>query len=225
MSLKKINLNDGCLKFQLKENNDLMFYGRALFLMENEPVFLTFFVDTLKRISFPGYVWEMIPVAGDTIQSTLFEFTITESRHLTETIRDKNTFKEHFQASANLNVVGFFNINGDAYLISPMPTTGMVLDYSHLGNFMSYAPVQQINTFWQEVARYMTETVLNDPKSPYWLSTAGLAVSWFHVRIDNKPKYYRYNPYLTYRHEKSEKHRFIEGKFLYECTCINTCRL
>ena len=30
---------------------------------------------------------------------------------------------------------------------------------------------------------------------PVWLSTAGAGVSWLHVRLDDRPKYYGYAPY------------------------------
>jgi len=30
---------------------------------------------------------------------------------------------------------------------------------------------------------------------PTWLSTAGLGVYWLHLRLDSRPKYYRYQPY------------------------------
>ncbi len=30
---------------------------------------------------------------------------------------------------------------------------------------------------------------------PVWLSTAGAGVSWLHVRLDDKPKYYGHAPY------------------------------
>jgi hypothetical protein len=28
-----------------------------------------------------------------------------------------------------------------------------------------------------------------------WLSTAGAGVSWLHVRLDDRPKYYQFEPY------------------------------
>jgi hypothetical protein len=34
---------------------------------------------------------------------------------------------------------------------------------------------------------------------PVWLSTAGGGVSWLHVRLDDQPKYYGFEPY---RHAK-----------------------
>jgi hypothetical protein len=34
-----------------------------------------------------------------------------------------------------------------------------------------------------------------DDANPEWLSTAGAGVSWLHVRLDDRPKYYGYAPY------------------------------
>ena len=34
---------------------------------------------------------------------------------------------------------------------------------------------------------------VSDP--PVWLSTAGMGVSWLHLRLDSQPKYYRHGPY------------------------------
>lgn len=33
--------------------------------------------------------------------------------------------------------------------------------------------------------------------SPFWLSTAGMGVSWLHVRLDERPKYYRFQEYRS----------------------------
>jgi hypothetical protein len=32
-------------------------------------------------------------------------------------------------------------------------------------------------------------------KAPVWLGTAGAGVSWLHVRLDDRPKYYGHAPY------------------------------
>ena len=31
--------------------------------------------------------------------------------------------------------------------------------------------------------------------SPLWVSTAGLGAPWLHVRLDSRPKYYRFSSY------------------------------
>jgi hypothetical protein len=32
---------------------------------------------------------------------------------------------------------------------------------------------------------------------PVWVSTAGLGVHWLHVRLDDRPKYYRHRPFTN----------------------------
>jgi hypothetical protein len=51
---------------------------------------------------------------------------------------------------------------------------------------------QRISAVWQAVGDALLARVAADP---VWLSTAGLGVSWLHVRLDSRPKYYRHVPY------------------------------
>ncbi len=67
--------------------------------------------------------------------------------------------------------------------------------YTHLGRFLRGAPPVQIDSFWQAVGRAMKQRV---SASPVWLSTAGMGVSWLHLRLDSRPKYYRHQPYKTH---------------------------
>jgi hypothetical protein len=39
--------------------------------------------------------------------------------------------------------------------------------------------------------------------APVWVSTAGMGVSWLHVRLDNRPKYYGYKPYRLFAYWRS----------------------
>ena len=60
--------------------------------------------------------------------------------------------------------------------------------------FLRDGPPEQIDQFWKLVGMRMQQAVSNEP---VWLSTAGLGVSWLHLRIDSRPKYYRYVPYKS----------------------------
>lgn len=53
-------------------------------------------------------------------------------------------------------------------------------------------PAAQILTLWQRVGAAMLDRVSG---VPVWLSTAGAGVSWLHVRLDARPKYYGYAAY------------------------------
>ena len=64
--------------------------------------------------------------------------------------------------------------------------------YGHLAAFVRLAPERQRQALWQSVGEAMARRVST---KPVWLSTAGAGVSWLHLRLDDKPKYYGYAPY------------------------------
>jgi hypothetical protein len=57
---------------------------------------------------------------------------------------------------------------------------------------MRQAPEQQKHALWKLVGAAMQHRL---GIKPVWLSTAGAGVSWLHVRLDDRPKYYGYAPY------------------------------
>jgi len=66
--------------------------------------------------------------------------------------------------------------------------------YTHLARFLRDAPRSQVDAFWRSAGLAMKDRVSSVPT---WLSTAGMGVSWLHLRLDSRPKYYRYEPYKT----------------------------
>ncbi len=90
-------------------------------------------------------------------------------------------------------VVAFPNLSRDAILVVPCPDPNSLLSaYGHLGPFVRHAPQPQQHALWQRVAETMHQRL---GTAPVWLSTAGAGVSWLHVRLDDRPKYYGYEPY------------------------------
>lgn len=121
-----------------------------------------------------------------------FRFVIARSAAL-ETIRaDKKPFAEHFQKAKS--AISFYNLGKDAQLIVPCPVNEQA-DYSHIASFLRTADEKQIDEFWKLAADEYSHSV---GEKPHWLSTAGLGVSWFHLRIDTRPKYYRHSPYKLF---------------------------
>lgn len=99
--------------------------------------------------------------------------------------------------SAGIDLVisfGFPNLPGETTLIVPAPVSPDHSCYTHLGNFLRAAPAGQVDRFWQVVGETMQQRV---SASPLWLSTAGMGVSWLHLRLDSRPKYYRHRPYAA----------------------------
>jgi hypothetical protein len=64
--------------------------------------------------------------------------------------------------------------------------------YTHVARFFRFAPRAQQDELLR-VLGTVVPTMLSD--RPLWLSTAGLGVAWLHVRLDSRPKYYRFDRY------------------------------
>jgi hypothetical protein len=58
--------------------------------------------------------------------------------------------------------------------------------------FIRDAPEAQKHELWQAVGAAMAARL---DARPVWLSTAGMGVSWLHIRLDSRPKYYGFAPY------------------------------
>ena len=76
-------------------------------------------------------------------------------------------------------------------LVVPCPV-GPHSAYGHVAAVVRSAPEEQKHALWACVGRAMGRRV---GKAPVWLSTAGAGVSWLHVRLDDRPKYYGHAPY------------------------------
>ncbi|MEO0415529.1 MAG: hypothetical protein AAF226_11315 [Verrucomicrobiota bacterium] len=70
--------------------------------------------------------------------------------------------------------------------------TNICYDYSHLAKFLRTAAAEERQSLWRELSIRVADQISD---SPIWLSTAGLGVSWLHLRIDSTPKYYRHTTY------------------------------
>ncbi len=66
--------------------------------------------------------------------------------------------------------------------------------YGHLAAFSRDAPAEQQHAFWKLVGESVASRLST---KPVWLSTAGAGVSWLHVRLDDRPKYYGHAPYRS----------------------------
>lgn len=176
------------LRYRLHEGGDALPFNRFIALLADDADFRQFWIDTLKAAPFPVYRWETPALhAGNGGQS--FECVLINSPGLA-TRTDRMAFDQYF-AGADEEVVVFSNLGGDATLVVPVPLAADTA-YNHIGMFTQQAPVIQQHVLWQCVGEAMQQRV---SAKPVWLSTAGGGVSWLHVRLDDRPKYYHHTPY------------------------------
>ena len=150
--------------------------------------FRAFWVAALAAVPFEAYCWECPPVhAGNADYD--FECVFVSSPSLARMPADAGSFAEHFRADRE--VVTFGNLGGDALLVAPCPER-IGTDFSHLASFTKTASAPVQHALWTEVGEALASRI---GERPVWLSTAGHGVAWLHVRLDSRPKYYRYAPY------------------------------
>jgi hypothetical protein len=166
--------------------------GEVLQLWRDEDAFRQFFTQVLAGSSFSAFFWETPPLTRGSMEHP-FEFVLVESTALTGVRPDPAPFAKHFAARGPAEILSFPNLGGDAQLVVPAPVAELRC-YTHLAVFLRKAPASQSSALWQVTAKAVLQRVSD---SSLWLSTAGLGVSWLHLRLDSRPKYYRYVPYKT----------------------------
>jgi hypothetical protein len=97
-----------------------------------------------------------------------------------------------FDKLSRINIISFVNLSGDCILVCP-PNDGK--NYSHINNFYKNANKKLIKLFWKKVGEILLKLSKNN-LNKYWISTHGTAVSWLHLRICNKPKYYQTKSFI-----------------------------
>jgi len=143
-----------------------------------------------------AFVWECIPISQQTLHKTTFKFAVKPSEVLKKIPCDRQSFMEHFKSADDKLVTSFQNLGGDSLLVTPVSDFA---SFNHISSFHRLASVEEKSTFWQHVGECMKtrlESVLTN--KPLWLSTNGLGVGWLHVRIDERPKYYGFNPFREF---------------------------
>ena len=148
--------------------------------------FRSLFNSLLADTPYTAFRWEVPAITSASVLRP-FEFVLLDSPGLARR-PDPDAFAEHFTAAS---VVVFQNLGGDATMLVPCPMAESSA-YGHLAAFVRHAPELQRHALWQTVGEELSRRV---GSKPLWLSTAGAGVSWLHVRLDDRPKYFGYGPY------------------------------
>lgn len=167
-------------------------YADAIRGWRQDEAFRAFFTRLLADAPFPAFRWETPPVTAATA-GRAFEFVQLDSAGLDRT-PDPEAFADQFRAApAGTSVLAFPNLGNDAILVVPRPAGPA---YGHLAAFIRRAPETQTHELWRVGGAQMQSRL--GPR-PVWLSTAGMGVSWLHVRLDDRPKYYGFRAYAEQR--------------------------
>lgn len=116
----------------------------------------------------------------------IYQDIFIESDKFNNLKMDYSSFNEHINKSNNKYVIDFFNLSKKSLLIIPMPKKNK--DFTTMKDFIDNASEIQQKKFWEHVSKCIKTMLLKHNK--IYVSTHGLNVPYFHLRIDLEPKYY-----------------------------------
>ena len=157
--------------------------------IESEESLRKIFLQQLRQTPYRALRWETPPLTRSNLRQA-FECVIHEASEL-DVQAERADFESHFSAQP---VVSFDNLGSDARLVVPCPLDSST-NYSHLAAFVRSARPEQQH---QLLIRLAVELRSALGEQPLWLNTAGGGVDRLHIRIDQWPKYYRYQPFRNW---------------------------
>ena len=184
----------GTLRLRFLAGDDCLCYADFLSALAEDASFRELIQEEMRAAPFVAFRWETPPLTTTTIDQP-FECLLHDSPDL-DVRADPTDFQTYFQPS--VEVVSFENLGADALLIVPCPISKSA-NYSHIGAFHRSAPHSQRHAFWIAVARAVLARI---GQQPLWLSTAGGGVDWLHMRLDERPKYYRHLPWREWVYKR-----------------------
>ncbi|MEM7600032.1 MAG: hypothetical protein AAF357_01295 [Verrucomicrobiota bacterium] len=169
------------------ERDQILTHRKVHQLWQTDAEFSEIYSNALLEPQFGGFCWETPPLTTERLDADHECIVLASEAH--QRIREDPTpFGEHFDSESL--AVAFPNLGKSSIMIAPIPDSSF--DGAPIATFLNSASSCRRNALWQLVGAKVSATV---NRQPLWVSTAGLGVSWLHVRIDRKPKYYRYAPY------------------------------
>lgn len=99
---------------------------------------------------------------------------------------DLTQFQKHIELSKNKYVTAFSNISGDSILIIPIPKKNK--NFTTIKDFIDNSSINHQKFFWKRVVKEIKKILKDNDK--IYISTHGLGVPYFHLRLDKNPKYY-----------------------------------
>jgi Cu-Zn family superoxide dismutase len=126
--------------------------------------------------------------------------------------QDPSQFQKHLKNTKNKYVCAFPNLSGDAILIIPVPKAGK--NFATLKDFIDTASLTQQKMFWKKVASVIETQFRASDVTKLFISTHGLGVPYFHLRLDTRPKYYTTGASKALKPSKARKQRGGVGSWM-----------
>lgn len=176
-------------KYYLFDDDKPVSFDEVIQLWQSNIQFIEWFVQQIVDHELLAIRWET-PMVYLGNRDRQFEYVVVNSPGL-DRPPNPMAFSEQFKTSSNETVIAFQNLGKNATLVVPTPSNNSS-EYCHLMSFLRNACRAQVIEFWQQIGQEMEKRISD---IPVWLNTAGGGVPWLHIRLDDRPKYYTFQPY------------------------------
>jgi len=184
-------LATGAIRLRFSVGKRVLAWREVFAMWRSDAPFCSFFSASLAATPFEAFFWETPPLTVHGL-ALPFECVVVSAPTLARQQADPTYFATQLGAKGGRDVVVFRNLGGDADLVVPCDM-GTGADYAHLAVFLRTASPAQMQAIWRAVVETAETWLARGDR--LWVSTAGLGVTWVHVRIDSRPKYYTHAPY------------------------------
>jgi uncharacterized C2H2 Zn-finger protein len=123
----------------------------------------------------------------------IYKEKFIENNELEKAAYNPSSFQKYIESSKNKYVTSFPNLSGDSLLIIPIPRKGK--DFTTMKDFIDNASQYHQKIFWKKVAKEIKKRLKE--KEGVYVSTHGLGIPYFHIRLDDNPKYYQTNSFKS----------------------------
>lgn len=186
--VRKVNVPPSVIKVVVFRHGEVASHGAVLEALTSDADLRAALTDTLAGLPFEAFYWEMPPFSSERWDDD-FDSAVIDAPELSERPADASAFDGHLSGAPEGDMsVTFDNLGGDATLVVPTARADHQV-YRHLAAFLRGAPRDQVDALLEAVGRAASSRV---GEAPLWISTAGLGVPWLHVRLDTRPKYYKF---------------------------------
>ncbi|MCY1022223.1 DUF6940 family protein [Pyxidicoccus sp. MSG2] len=193
LSFRSETLDPRTTRYRLVEDGAPVSWGRFAALVRESTEARDLLTRTLAESPLEAFFWETPAVSAATREQP-FEMVLVDAPALRTVGAGPEPFAAHLTPGP-APVRSFGNLGGDARLVVPCEL-GPRHAYAHLARFVREAPEAQTRALWSAVGSEV-EVWWASRAAPVWVSTSGLGVSWLHVRLDARPKYYSHAPYRS----------------------------
>lgn len=177
------------VKLQISIEGKRLSFREVFELWQTDNDFTDFYAAGLLHKTGNSFFWEHPPLFTEDLDNE-YEVTLRKAKSFDRKKLNEDAFREHFEEGKE--VVAFDNLGKSARLVVPVKIKEGET-YKHLGAFLQNGSPSQIMSLFKETGIQIDKELRSGKQ--IWLSTAGLGVSWLHVRLDIYPKYYKTNKY------------------------------